>query len=95
MRLWRMGYEMKQVNIDEIIDELKFLSRGAIGHSANEIADRIKAHGIAPPDGYVLVPVEPTWEMLDAVCKECNDYEHKETIIKDYKAMLSAVKEKD
>ena len=31
-----------------------------------ELADRIEKHGIAPPDGWVLVPKEPTDEMLDA-----------------------------
>ena len=91
MRLWRMGYEMKQVTVDEIIDELEFLSRGAIGHSANEIADRIKQHGIAPPEGYVLVPIEPTAFMIKCgqlgVTTTCT--------IAIYKAMLSAVKEKD
>ena len=73
--------------------------RGPIGAIGNvrrrELADRIEQHGIAPPDGMVLVPKEPTAEMIEAAIK--NGAEGDENIIlyitSDYKAMLAAAPE--
>ena len=46
----------------------------------------------ASRDGYKLVPVEPTWEMIDAGENSC--YGDDEDIVKKvYKAMLGAVDE--
>jgi len=55
---------MNQVTIDEIIDMLSFLARKANG--ATDLIPRIKKHGIAPPEGMCIVPIEPTQAMIEA-----------------------------
>lgn len=48
----------------EIVAELLFLSKAA-GFEANEIADIIEREGIAPPEGYAIVPIKiPDYEEL-------------------------------
>lgn len=62
---------MSAVTEQEIVDGIYELARiaRAFGYSttakyANNLASRIEAHGIAPPDGWVLVPRKPTNEMF-------------------------------
>ena len=50
-----------------------------------EVVSRIKQHGIAPPDGWVLVPKEPTAEMLKAF--------HWKNVGEGYADMLAAAPE--
>lgn len=67
---------MKPVTVQEVLKVL----RGSNGNSnptyrnpCADLADRIEAHGIAPPDGYVLVPVVPTAEIINAVLSVITD----------------------
>lgn len=46
------------VDLRTIIDELNMLARHA-GYHSSEVADRIESEGIAPPDGFAIVPIEP------------------------------------
>ena len=64
-----------KVTVQEVIDDLNRLAclgngdtRGnSLGNDiAGAMLDRIRAHGIASPDGYVPVPIEPTSEMIRA-----------------------------
>lgn len=80
------------VSQKEIIEEL----RGECnGYKRDMLADRIEAEGIAPPDGWVLVPIEPTAEMADSAIQHLDDdpdpqYYYKLTTAKEvYKAMLA------
>ena len=56
-----------------------------------ELANRIEAEGIAPPDGMVLVPSEPTAEMVLAAWDITDDNDPNSFSFTDgYKAMLAA-----
>jgi hypothetical protein len=55
---------MKPVTVQEVIDALR--SERFMINTRNTLATRIESEGIAPPDGYVLVPIEPTAEMISA-----------------------------
>lgn len=65
------------------------------GFKRDMLADRIEAEGIAPPDGMVLVPSEPTDEMADSAIQHLDDdpdpqYYFKVNTAKEvYKAMLA------
>ena len=48
-----------KVTVDEITQTL-------VSCGASQLASAIREHGIAPPNGYVLVPVEPTLSMRQA-----------------------------
>lgn len=62
---------MSAVTKQEIVDALRTYYRALEDMGFEQavkktLADRIEQHGIAPPDGWVLVPKEPTAEMLKA-----------------------------
>lgn len=82
---------MSAVTKQEIVEAL----RGDwSGNSRNWLADRILQHGIAPPDGMVLVPKEPTREMIDAAWKTYNaDRPHDISFRFTYAQMLAAAPE--
>lgn len=70
-----------KVPVDEIVKALEYL------YAKRDLIERIKQHGIAPPDGYVLVPVEPTeamWE--EGSYMFSNDGDTRQV----YQAMLAA-----
>lgn len=55
---------MSKVTVQEIVEHIRLT---LCGHPYGlELADRIEAHGIAPPDGWVLAPEWPTFEMCQA-----------------------------
>lgn len=58
---------MTQPSIKEVIQALRF-----VGGNYDLLANRIEAHGIAPPDGMVLVPIRPTWEIENAIANSRN-----------------------
>lgn len=51
---------MSAVPLKEVIEALRFSHL----HNKRKLALRIEQHGIAPPDGMVLVPRKPTNEMF-------------------------------
>lgn len=53
---------MSAVTVQEVIDCLDYGDR----MMCNQMVGRIRTHGIAPPDGMALVPIEPTVEMISA-----------------------------
>lgn len=87
-----------KVTIDEIVQTL-------VSCGASQLASAIREHGIAPPEGWVLVPVEPTDKMIyiggHVNSEWLNDNaplgesRYQKPIKGIYKAMLSAVKEKE
>ena len=92
-----------KVTIDEITDLLQIARYGLYDTRdtyflCQGLYERIKKHGIAPPEGMCIVPIEPTQAMYDAgyyagsIGSDCWDYAPPDET---YKAMLSAVKEKD
>lgn len=70
--------------------------RGALDHAAAELAvlhGRCQRAAFAPPEGYVLVPVEPTERMAAATVYNGIDYVGSfdmDDFRKDYAAMLAA-----
>jgi len=82
---------MKPVTVQEVINALTN-PPGWI--SAGELAERIRTPGIAPPDGYAIVPIEPTDDMAHAAVQHIDEdphYYYKWNTAKDvYKAMLTA-----
>lgn len=61
---------MSAVPLREVVEALRFLAGQAqlkeVMVGAIEMSKRIEQHGIAPPDGWVLVPVDPTDAMQTA-----------------------------
>lgn len=49
-----------------IVEALRSADRQYSDSDLFNLAQKIEAHGIAPPDEWVLVPKEPTQEMIDA-----------------------------
>jgi len=60
--------------VQEIVERLSGLGNT----KALELIERIKKHGIAPPDGMVLVPKEPTQAMLTAA--DGVDFKNEDTV---------------
>lgn len=87
---------VKQVTVDEILNALN----NPYNPDLREYVIKcIEARGIAPPDGYVIAPVEPTanmliawsgWREYDIPDHWCDELR---PIYGGYRAMLSAVKE--
>lgn len=65
----------QQVTIDEIVKALEYL------YAKRDLIERIKQHGMAPPDGYVLVPVKSTEEMEEYANENC-DWDDTEYLLK-------------
>ena len=65
---------MNQVTVQEIVDALNLVGYAVDAHCnatsaelvRQRVANRIKAHGIAPPDGMVLVSVKSIDAILTA-----------------------------
>lgn len=92
----------EQVTIDEVIRALELLDAWQ-DNRGKGIAQRVIEHGIAPPDGYVLVPIEDCRNCDNSgvyydnygdvcQCQFCDVMPHSR--FNQNKAMLSAVKEK-
>lgn len=81
-----------KVTIDEII---KTLVTGS-ARDCRQLAERIKKHGIAPPSGYCIVPIEPTDKMLAwaDVYAPLNHSDRRMAYRATYEAMLEASKDK-
>jgi hypothetical protein len=69
------------------------------GYTRNQMREAYEAgmndrpQQVAVPAGYVLVPIEPTLEMIDAsrcYSDKCGEYMIKTTPIGHYRAMLAA-----
>lgn len=69
------------------------------------VMQRIEAHGIAPPDGFAIVPIEPTAGMVEAYSRASEQLTKNhllsgsypaiwQPIEAGYKAMLAAAKDK-
>lgn len=56
--------------------------------------EQIEAYGLGLPEGYVLVPVEPTEKMIDAWWDTHVDGETLDEV-KAYKAMIQAAQEEE
>lgn len=81
---------MKPVTVQEVIERLEGLGNP----KALDLIKRIRTHGIAPPDGYALVPIEPTVEMLKAGCaRHLPQSIGEERMALLYRAMLEVAKE--
>ena len=80
----------EQVAIDEIIEALSEAWDCPTVPKFKPLIDDIKAHGIAPPDGWVLVPVN-TLEQWSALLSE-GRYRRP---LWEIETMLSVVKEKE
>ena len=85
------------VSQKEIIEALRLLANWHDTGQADEkrfaLASRIEAEGIAPPDGMVLVPSEPTRAMyLAGAVYGDGETEHEDIglAVAVYKAMLAA-----
>lgn len=59
---------MTQPTIKEVIEALRFVATPY----TESLANRIESEGIAPPDGMVLVPIRPTWEIENAIANARN-----------------------
>ena len=88
---------MKPVTVQEIVDALQdaidFCLPEGEGYALTTyevLMERIKAHGIAPPEGYAIVPIEPTTAICQAILSGVMS---KHTMGEIYKAMLTAAKE--
>lgn len=55
---------MSAVTVREIVEALRNKYTG--NFNCHALANRIKQHGISPPDGMVLVPKEPSFAMREA-----------------------------
>lgn len=73
---------MEQVSKRELVDALRGFSKA---EDLRSIADRVEKYGIAPPDGWVVVPEEPTKEMFRAI--------HWKFVREGYKVILAAAQE--
>lgn len=63
--------------LDALDTLLEFVNYEVSGHATREeCIDKIRAALQRPsvPEGYVLVPIEPTEEMLEAACLQCDGY---------------------
>lgn len=83
---------MSAVLLKEVVEALRDMG----GLNQHIIASLIEQHGITPPDGWVLVPKEPTNDMIDAFAGENYLEMEDEDVIsftKSYKAMLAAAPE--
>jgi len=76
---------MSAVTVQEVIDGL----RSGVNERW-ELAERIRTHGIAPPEGMVLVPIEPTVEMLYSADEEACKRGLLSIALITYQAMLAA-----
>ena len=56
--------------------------------------EQIEAYGLGLPEGYVLVPVEPTEKMEEAGL-EVHPWDYTEDMQKIYKAMIQAAQEEE
>ena len=56
------------------------------------LADEIEAHGIAPPDGYALVPIEPTAEMVEAYSRASEQLRKNHLLSGSYPAIWQPIK---
>ena len=85
-----------KVTVQEVIDALCNSSTATVHvFKRQQLAERIRTHGIAPPDGMVLVPIEPTVEMLKAGCaRHLPQSIGEERMALLYRAMLNAAKDK-
>lgn len=84
---------MSAVTVQEVIDCLDYGDR----MMCNQMVGRIRTHGIAPPDGFAIVPIEPTEAMIEAGGKwthDNSDVPAKKFYSGVYKAMLTAAKDK-
>lgn len=79
---------MSQVTVQEVIDALCFRPDTYISAPFESLADRIRTHGIAPPEGMELVPIEPTVEMLKAGARHLPQSIGEERMALLYRAML-------
>jgi hypothetical protein len=75
------GMELTAERLDDICTKIE-------GGSLRASLDAIKA-ALTPPEGYVVVPLEPTRDMLRAPAKIVCGH-RQETIAKMYRVMLSA-----
>lgn len=69
--------------------QLSVLVRTDAGRIRRDLAARVEEEGIAPPDGYAVVPIEPTVEMMCAG-GDLFDGDSFGWATKCYKAMLAA-----
>lgn len=76
---------MSQVQISEVVEAL--LDENSLMFRTL-LAARIESEGIAPPDGYVIVPIEPTAEMVLAT--NGLTYRPYDDAVEFYKVMLTA-----
>lgn len=51
------GSEMNQVTIDEIVEAFRYASASIGNPHWDMLANAIIAHGIAPPEGFCIVPI--------------------------------------
>lgn len=57
----------------------------------NRIVSALQASAMVVPEGYKVVPIEPTKEMMDAaLMADCGEIDPRSIIYADYKAMLAA-----
>lgn len=61
---------MSAVTKQEIVEALRQAYDCSVLPFFGPLADRIEQHGIAPQDGWVLVPKEPTPAMMEAAARE-------------------------
>lgn len=69
---------MSAVTVQEIVEALRQADDCRVIPYFKPLANRIEAHGIAPPDGMVLVPKEPTQAMLTAA--DGVDFKNEDTV---------------
>ena len=56
--------------------------------------DHLAARGFGVPEGYALVPIEPTDEILNAIAEQCDGY-NENYYFDIYKAMIKAAPKKE
>jgi hypothetical protein len=62
---------MSAVTVQEVIERLEGLGNP----KALDLIKRISTHGIAPPDGMKIVPIEPTVEQIEEGAKGIASWE--------------------